>query len=164
MPFFTRIQLFFYAFDVFLLPKKSKKINMKKLLLLVLIFVMGLTVNAQQKTASVTIQTNGVCEQCKKRIMDNVPQWAGVKECKYDVKTAKLTVSYDTKLTNADKLRQGVSNLGYDADGVKANAEARAKLPACCRNGKVGQGCGDHSSSGCGGHSAGGCGGCNHHH
>ena len=141
---------------------------MKKLFLLVLIFVMGLSVNAQQNIAKVTIQTNGVCEQCKKRIMDNVPQWTGVKECSYDVKTAKLTVSYDTKKTNVEALRTGVSNLGYDADGVKANAEARAKLPACCQNGKPGQGCGGHDTgaSGCGnyGSSAGGCGGCNHHH
>lgn len=132
---------------------------MKKLSTLILLIVFCFTAFAQQQKSlqTVTIQTNGVCEQCKKRMMDNVPQWAGVKECSYDVKTAKLTITYDSKKTSVDKLRQSVSMIGYDADNVKANAEARAKIPACCRQEKKADG-GNHS--GCGG----GCGGCGHHH
>lgn len=132
---------------------------MKRLFLLILLVFIGFSVSAQQSVKSVTIQTNGVCEQCKKRMMENVPQWPGVKECSYDTKTGKLTVSYDSKKTSVERLRSSVSKLGYDADDVKANAEARAKLPACCRQPKSAGGCGgDHHGN------SGGCGGCNHHH
>ena len=66
--------------------------------------------------------------------------------------TAKLTVTYDAAKTSPAQLRTSISKLGYNADNVKADAAARAKLPSCCTSSKAG-GCG-HS---------GGCGGCGHH-
>ena len=85
-------------------------------------------------------------------MMENVPQWQGVKECTYDMQSAKVTITYDSKTTSADKLREGISKLGYNADNVKADPEARAKLPKCCTAPKTSAGCGS------------GCGGCGHHH
>lgn len=127
---------------------------MKKILALIAIFAMTLPMFAQQqtKTQTVTIQTNGTCAQCKKIMMENIPQWPGVKECAYDMQTAKVTITFDTKSTNVDKLRDGICHLGYNADNMKADPEARAKLPKCCTAPK--------NSAGCGG----GCGGCGHKH
>lgn len=132
---------------------------MKKLLTFLVVALMGLTVFAQKaETQTITIQTNGTCEHCKKVMMDNVPQWKGVEKCTYDLKTAKVTITYQPQKTSPETLRQGISQLGYDADNVKANAEARAKLPSCCTQSSSGHsGCGNHGSSG-------GCGGCGHHH
>lgn len=147
---------------------------MKKLILLAFVSLITLGVSAQQaRTASkgeqtVTIQTNGVCQKCADRFKENVPYFKGVKSCTYDMKTAKLTINYDAKKTNPDQLRQEVSKLGYNADNVKADAAARAKLPACCRaekgsgccSGGAGHGCGNKASAqGCGNHGNGqGCG------
>ena len=141
---------------------------MKKLILLALVSLITLGVSAQQsKTASkgeqtVTIQTNGVCQKCADKFKENVPYFKGVKSYTYDTKTAKLTINYDAKRTNPDQLRQEVSKLGYNADNVKADPAARAKLPACCRaekssgccSGGAGHGCGNHDASK-GGHSCG---------
>ena len=148
---------------------------MKKLILLALVSLITLGVSAQQsKTASkgeqtVTIQTNGVCQKCADKFKENVPYFKGVKSYNYDMKTAKLTINYDAKRTNPDQLRQQISKLGYNADNVKADPAARAKLPACCRveKGKSGcggcaghgngQGCGNHGAQGghsCGNHDA----------
>ena len=141
---------------------------MKKLILLALVSLITLGVSAQQsKTASkgeqtVTIQTNGVCQKCADKFKENVPYFKGVKSYTYDMKTAKLTINYDAKRTNPDQLRQEVSKLGYNADNVKADPAARAKLPACCRaekssgccSGGAGHGCGNHDASK-GGHSCG---------
>ena len=141
---------------------------MKKLILLALVSLITLGVSAQQsKTASkgeqtVTIQTNGVCQKCADKFKENVPYFKGVKSYNYDMKTAKLTINYDAKRTNPDQLRQEVSKLGYNADNVKADPAARAKLPACCRaekssgccSGGAGHGCGNHDASK-GGHSCG---------
>lgn len=127
---------------------------MKRIISFVALLVMGFTLFAQQENRiqTVTIQTNGTCEQCKKIMMENIPQWAGVKECSYDMKSAKVTITFDSKNTNVEKLREGIRHLGYDADNVKADPEARAKLPKCCTAPKNSAGCGS------------GCGGCGHHH
>lgn len=131
---------------------------MKKLLTFLIVVLMGLTVFAQKaETQTITIQTNGTCEHCKKVMMENVPQWKGVEKCSYDLKTAKLTITYQPQKTSPETLRTAISQLGYDADNVKADAEARAKLPSCCTQANKGQGCGGHGSTG------GGCGGCGHH-
>ena len=145
---------------------------MKKALLLVMVSVMALGLSAQQASRSqagknvqtVTIQTNGVCGQCEKRFNENVPYFKGVKTSTYDAKTSKLTISYDARKTNPDQLRQEVSKLGYNADNVKADQAARAKLPACCRQ-ETKSGCGNHKScshqeakGGCGNHKS-----CSHH-
>jgi copper chaperone CopZ len=93
---------------------------------------------AQSKSstyATITIQTNASknCKSCINRFKENVPFFKGVKEYTFDPATVKLTVTYDTKKTTADQIRKQISDLGYDADKVKANPAARAKLPACCR-------------------------------
>ena len=131
---------------------------MKKLLTFLIVVLMGMTVFAQKaENQTITIQTNGTCEHCKKVMMENVPQWKGVEKCTYDLKTAKLTITYQPQKTSPETLRTAISQLGYDADNVKADAEARAKLPSCCTQANKGQGCGGHGSTG------GGCGGCGHH-
>ena len=96
------------------------------------------TTAAQAKAnsyATITIQTNASknCKSCINRFKENVPFFKGVKEYTFDTATAKLTITYDTKKTTADQIRKQISDLGYDADKVKANPAARAKLPACCR-------------------------------
>ena len=149
---------------------------MKRIIILALVSLITLGVSAQtNKTASkgeqtVTIQTNGVCQKCADKFKENVPYFKGVKSYTYDMKTAKLTINYDAKKTNPDQLRTEISKLGYNADNVKADAAARAKLPACCRVEKSGcggcaghgngQGCGNHANGqGCGNHANGqGCG------
>ena len=139
--------------------------NMKKIIILTLVSLITLGANAQQTKQvaskgeqSVTIQTNGVCQKCADKFKENVPYFKGVKSYTYDQKTAKLTINYDAKKTNPDQLRQQISKLGYNADNVKADQAARAKLPACCRAEKSSGcgGCAGHGSSqGCGNHQSG---------
>jgi len=142
---------------------------MKRLIVLALVSLITLGVSAQatksvsKNEQTVTIQTNGVCQKCADRFKENVPYFKGVKSYTYDMKTAKLTIVYDSKKTNPDQLRQEISKLGYNADNVKADAAARAKLPACCRAEKSSGcgGCSGHGSGGCGNH--GGSQGCGNH-
>ncbi len=109
---------------------------MKKLILLAIAVVFSCGVFAQQSTAKVTIQTNGVCQKCADLFNSQVPYFKGVKDYSYDAKTAKITVTYDAAKTNPNQLRTQISKLGYNADDVKADPAARAKLPACCRGEK----------------------------
>ena len=123
---------------------------MKKYFASFIIVLFSMSVMAQKSTNEVVIiQTNGVCEKCKNLFTEKVPYFKGIVDFSYDMKTSKMTVTYNPKRTTPDEIRKGVSNLGYNADHVKANPEARAKLPECCRKSKESHsGC----SPGCGGH------------
>lgn len=118
---------------------------MKKLILMLVValFAVG-SINAQNKVstsvAKVEIQTNASknCQKCVDRFKENVPFFKGVKDYTFDSKTAKITVFYDGAKTNPEQIRMQISKLGYDADNVKADAAARAKLPNCCKGGSCG--------------------------
>jgi len=110
---------------------------MKKYLVSLVIVLFGVSVMAQKSNNEViVIQTNGVSEKCKNIFAEKVPFFKGVVDFSYEVKTAKMTVTYNPKKTTPAEIRKGISDLGYNADDVKANPEARAKLPECCRNPK----------------------------
>ncbi|MEG2103363.1 MAG: heavy-metal-associated domain-containing protein [Flavobacterium sp.] len=118
---------------------------MKKILILALVAIVGLTATAQtsktaNETQTVMIQTNGVCKHCEDLFKEKVPFFKGVKDYSYDAKTSKMTITYDAKKTSPEVLRAQISKLGYDADGVKADAAAREKLPACCKTSKKSDG------------------------
>jgi hypothetical protein len=59
----------------------------------------------------------------------------GVKFAELDVPSRKVTVKFIPSQISLDDIRNKISDLGYDADGVKANHGAYEKLPACCKIG-----------------------------
>jgi len=115
---------------------------MKKMIIFAFIAIFSLSAWAQNaKTKSVVIQTNGVSGMCKQKMEQNVPYFKGVTDFSYDEATSKVTVVYNPSKTTPDEIRQAISQLGYDADNVKADPKAREKLPACCKaaKGKAGE-------------------------
>jgi copper chaperone CopZ len=87
------------------------------------------------KKATIEIQTSAICGDCKQRIEHNMAYEKGVKFVELDNETKVVTIEYNPKKTNPDKLRKAISEIGYDADDVMANQEAHDKLPACCQKG-----------------------------
>lgn len=87
------------------------------------------------KNAVVTIKTSGECEMCKKSIESEVGKMTGVKKATLDIETKILTVEYNSKKTNPDKIRKAIAAIGYDADDVKANNRRQKELPSCCKPG-----------------------------
>ncbi len=115
---------------------------MKKIILITLMSIMAaLIINpaiAQQKKKNyeeVQIQTTAVCGMCEERIEGNIAYEKGVKKVELDDDTKIVTIGFDPRKTDADKLRTAISKLGYDADQVPADQEAHDKLPACCQKG-----------------------------
>jgi len=82
---------------------------------------------------TVIIQTNAYSAKSNEIFKDNLPFLKGVKEFKYDEHTYKIAVAYDPKKTNPDAIREAIAKLGFTADKVQANEQARAKLPAECK-------------------------------
>jgi hypothetical protein len=58
----------------------------------------------------------------------------GVTAVNLDVESQVLTVTFKTKKNSVDNIRKIISNLGYNADDVKANESAHNALPNCCQS------------------------------
>jgi copper chaperone CopZ len=115
---------------------------MKKIKVLIAVMMMTILFGAgnqlmaqevKKSSDEVKIQTSAVCGMCKDRIEHDLSFEKGVKSVSLDKDTKIVTVGYNPEKTNPDKIRLAISKIGYDADDVKADPEAYAKLPGCCK-------------------------------
>ena len=44
-----------------------------------------------------------------------------------------ITVNYNPKKTDPDKIKKAITQAGYDADDLPADLKAYDKLDACCK-------------------------------
>ncbi|MBI3512417.1 MAG: heavy-metal-associated domain-containing protein [Bacteroidetes bacterium] len=97
-------------------------------------FITPLKMNAQAAnvTQTVKIKTSAECDMCKSRIEKEVRAMKGVKSADLDLTTKILTVEYNPKKISPENIRTAISNIGYDADDVKANNRSQKELPKCC--------------------------------
>ena len=92
-----------------------------------------LTAYGQKKIEQITIQTSAECGSCKERIEEKLNYTNGIKFADLDVPSKQLTVKYKTKKIKKEEILKILSDLGYDADTVKANTTAYEALPQCCK-------------------------------
>ena len=97
----------------------------------------GTSLHAQKKpvatTATIKIRTSAGCSECKDRIESKLKLMVGVNIVTFADSSTVVSVSYDSKKTTPDKIRRAISAVGCDADGIKANPQAKAQLPPCCQ-------------------------------
>jgi len=123
---------------------------MKKIIVIVTLALFSFTAMAQQcghaakaksegpklevkGAETVVIQTNAYSAKSNELFKESLPFVKGVKEYKFDEATSKIAVAYNPKQTSPEKIREAIAKLGFNADQVKANEQARAKLPAECK-------------------------------
>jgi mercuric ion binding protein len=114
--------------------------SMKKQLLIAIMATASSVVMAQNKKSKwqeVHIQTSVTCEDgCgdfENIVEDALNYVKGVKYAEIDRATKIVTVKYNSGVVTPTELRKAISEVGYDADDVKANPEAIKKLPFCCQ-------------------------------
>jgi mercuric ion binding protein len=73
------------------------------------------------------------CGTCGKNFQSNILKIQGVKMYELDEKNMTITVYYNGKKTDLQTIKTAISNLGYDADEIKANVEAYESLDGCCK-------------------------------
>ena len=105
----------------------------KGLMLLMTIFLTGMV--SAQKSETVQIKTSAECGNCKDRIEGKLNYTKGIVFAELDVPSKVLTVKYKKKKINLDQVRKLVSEIGYDADDIKAVAQKQKALPKCCQPG-----------------------------
>lgn len=110
---------------------------MKSIIMLVLI--VGLSacgiMNGQSSKETISIQTNAECGQCKERIEGDLNYTKGVVYADLNLDNKKVEVKYNSKKITEQEIKQIISEIGYNADEVKANKKSQSELPACCQPG-----------------------------
>lgn len=90
-----------------------------------------------QKTVTTKIQTKvycshcSQCETCGLRFDTEMYKLKGLKS--FAIVGNEITVSYNPKKITIEKIRECISNCGYDADDVKATEAGLNSLDGCCR-------------------------------
>jgi len=111
--------------------------NIATLIIVTLIAFSSSNVNAQKvkKEETIVIKTSSECNMCKERIEKEMAYTKGIISATLNVEKAELTAIYKPHKTSPEKIREVISNLGYDADTIKANKKAYDQLPNCCQKG-----------------------------
>lgn len=116
-----------------------KIIKNSLVLLLMIITIQYSNAQSGKKNEKVVIQTQIFCDHCEecetcgKKFQDEILNIKGVKMYELDTEKMTITVYYNGKKTSLHNIKEGISNLGYDADEIKANPEAYTKLEGCCK-------------------------------
>lgn len=112
---------------------------MKTLAALSILVLFVLTTGfANPEPAEDVIKTSLYCDhfdQCESKpaLAKEIMLTRGVKSVVVDGRTQTITIKYRPEQVTPDKIRTVVSNAGYDADSVKANADAYEKPDGCCK-------------------------------
>lgn len=112
---------------------------MKHLFALALLLSMSTMGMAQDKLETITIKTSIVCDHCMEcddcgyNIDTSIRKAKGIRKVKINPDESTVEVTYRTDITTPEQIRIALSKSGFDADDVKADPEAYAKLDGCCK-------------------------------
>ncbi len=117
--------------------KNNKKNQiMKNLFLGMLLLMVTLSTQAQvkkNKNAKYTVEVNGNCEQCQKRIQKAAFSVPGVKMASWNLDSHQLTVTLNEEKSSISEVKKAIAKVGHDTDEAKATQDIYAKLPDCCQ-------------------------------
>ncbi|MBL4605485.1 MAG: cation transporter [Flavobacteriaceae bacterium] len=108
---------------------------MKKSLVVVCLLLIGLSAQAQKKNknAKVSIEVDGICMMCKKRIEKAALNTKGVKFAVWNLKTHMLSLIIDERKTNKKIIQKNIAAVGHDTKGIKAKEHVYNAINPCCK-------------------------------
>ena len=108
---------------------------MKKLAFIAVTLLMALSVNAKDiKTLVVTTNPQMHCENCEKRIKENIRFEKGVKKIVTDVEHQTVTITYDADKTTVENIIKGFEKIKYQAREVKDGEQVSTDEEEACPN------------------------------
>lgn len=99
---------------------------------MLLLFLVGFTMQAQDKNAKREIAVKGNCEMCKKRIEKAAYSVSGVKSAVWSPESKHLVLILNEKKAATSQIEKSVAKAGHDTENVKASDEAYSNLHDCC--------------------------------
>lgn len=73
-----------------------------------------------KKTQTVSFKVGMRCNNCVKKINDNISFEKGVKDLKISLDEKKVTITYDPSKTNPATLAKAIEKLGYKVEPLQA--------------------------------------------
>lgn len=80
----------------------------------------------ESKKSEVTFLVSMTCENCRKRIEDNISFEKGVTALNVDLSQKTVSIEYNTGKTSPDKLGEAIRKLGYTATPLSRVQKAAA--------------------------------------
>ena len=108
---------------------------MKKFILIVLVSLIGISVQAQEKKSKnkkVVIKVAGNCGMCEKRIEKAAYSVKGVKTAEWHVDCQDIHLVIDETKCSAEDVAKAIAAVGHDTGSVKAEDAVYNKLHGCC--------------------------------
>ena len=87
----------------------------------------------KNKNAKYTVEVNGNCDLCKKRIEKAAFSLAGVKSAVWDIESHQLALILNEEKCSVLDVKKAIANVGHDTDEVKATESNYEKLHSCCQ-------------------------------
>jgi len=106
---------------------------MKTILLTVTMLLIGTLSYGQNKNAKASIEVDGVCMMCKKRIEKASIKSKGVKSAVWNVDTHELRLIFDENKTSIEQIESNLAAVGHDTKSLIASKEAYDSLHPCCK-------------------------------
>lgn len=104
---------------------------MKPLFIFFFSIIFSFTAFAQSDVKTDTLNVDGNCNMCKKRI-ENAAFVKGVKRADWDKETHKLTVIYRPSKTTTEAIAKNIAKAGHSTSLIKATEKDYEGLPECC--------------------------------
>jgi len=106
---------------------------MRKVFLLVGMFLVTFSFFGQNKNAKATLEVDGVCMMCKARIEKGAIKTKGVKSAVWNIDTHQLSLIFDERKTDLTAIENNIAGVGHDTKNVKATEEAYNSVHECCK-------------------------------
>jgi cation transport ATPase len=109
---------------------------MKNTILGMMLLLVAFSAQAQEKknkNAKYSVEVNGICEQCQKRIQKAAYSVSGVKSAVWNIETHQLSLILNEEKSTVLDVKTAVANVGHDTDEVKASNEVYENLHGCCK-------------------------------
>ena len=108
-----------------------------KNILVIIMTLIAFSIQAQEtkknKNAKYSIEVNGNCEQCQKRIQKAAFSVKGVKNAIWDIDTHQLSLIINEEKCSLIDVKKKIASIGHDSDDVKAPDAVYNNLHSCCK-------------------------------
>ena len=109
---------------------------MKKLLLVLLVSLVGIGIQAQEKKSKnkkVEFSVAGNCEMCQKRIEKAAFSVKGVKSANWHIDHKDIHLIIDETKCSVEDVQKAIALAGHDAGKIKTKDEVYNDLHGCCK-------------------------------
>lgn len=103
--------------------------ELRKILTLLAVFLPLVCLAGSKEVKTVTFKTHLHCENCVKKVVENISFVKGVKDLDVSLEKQEISIKFDASKTDAATLASEIRKLGYPAEKLDNENESPAEVP-----------------------------------